>query len=608
MCGIVGGVGRGIKQHIDSNIRLLSNRGPDSEKSLALGENFLFAATRLAMTDPHPRSDQPMQDIKSKNCIVFNGEIYNFKKIKKQLISDGINFITESDTEVILKSLQYYGLESIKHFEGMFSFAFYNSTKNTILLSRDYLGKKPLYYSMSKDYLIFASQLDIIKKYLSNLSLDYQSISAYLKLGYVLSPKTMYKEISSVRPGEFIEINLKDLQIINKQCFVPYAITEPANLDIRKVVRSALNERVEGHNSLALSLSGGIDSTIIAIETARLGLNCTAYTMKWSDSDKITYNRDFKAAQIISKKLGISFFPVEMPSIKSLSDQIYKYVSAMGEPNSNPNGISMMALYSQIALHGHRLVLTGDGADEIFGGYERYSLINRSRNLPRFNNRFINKMLGLSDTKYKILNSFALASASTETWEYWLRWHEISTTKYLEKNFKDYTFQHVLLDDDALAMFLRINGGKVGPVMFRDMKTWLSMESNVKLDRISMRFSIEARSPFQSEKLIGVGYNKMAASRFNFLNKQILTKHYPELLSLPILEKKNGFLSPLGHWLRNSNNLILEHMEYLSNNFSFDKKELLNISKSPMEGDYKNFRFLWSLIILAAWHNSENYN
>lgn len=189
----------------------------------------------------------------------------------------------------------------------MFSFAFYDSIKNTLLLSRDYLGKKPLYYSISKDYFIFASQLDIIKKYLNNLSLDYQSLSAYLKLGYVLSPKTMYREISSVQPGELIEINLKDLKIITKQYFVPYAITEPANLDIRNAVRSALSERVEGHNSLALSLSGGIDSTIIAIETASLGLNCTAYTMRWSDSDKTSYNRDFKAAQIISKKLGISF-------------------------------------------------------------------------------------------------------------------------------------------------------------------------------------------------------------------------------------------------------------------------------------------------------------
>lgn len=608
MCGIAGGVGKGMKQHIDSNLKLLRNRGPDSEKSLLLGENFLFAASRLAMTDPHPRSNQPMQDFKSKNCIVFNGEIYNFKDLRKQLILDGINFVTESDTEVILKSLQYRGLESIKHFEGMFSFAFYDSKKNTLLLSRDYLGKKPLYYSFTKDYFIFASQVDVIKNYLNNLSLDYESVSAYLRVGYVVSPKTMYREISSVQPGELIEIDLKDLKIISQEYFIPHIITEPANLDIRNALHIALSERVEGHDNIALSMSGGIDSTIIAIESANLGLNCSTYTMKWSDSDKTTYNRDFKAAQLISKKLGLDFNPVEMPSIKTLSDQIHRYVSAIGEPNSNPNGISMMALYSQIALDGHRLVLTGDGADEIFGGYERYSLINRSRNLPSLNNRFINKMLGLGDTKCKIVTNLALACASTETWEYWLRWHEISTTKYLRKHYKDYNFKHFQLSDDALAMALRRQGSKVGPVMFRDLKTWLSMESNVKLDRISMRFSIEARSPFQSEKLIGVGYKEMAASNFNLLNKRTLTRNYPELLSLPILENKNGFLSPLGHWLRNSNNLILEHMEYLGSNFSFDKQELLKISKSPMENDYKNFRFLWSLIILAAWHSSENSN
>ena len=170
-----------------------------------------------------------------------------------------------------------------------------------------------------------------------------------------------------------------------------------------------------------------------------------------------------------------------------------------------------------------------------------------------------------------------------------------------------YTFyQNVNLMTEGLQS-LKIFGLKnVRAVMYKDLKMWLSMESNVKLDRISMNFSIEARSPFQSEKLIGSAFRELSASNFQILNKKILTQNYSELLSLPILHTKKGFLSPLGHWLRGSDNLIQERLEYLSDFLPFEKVELKKLSMSPSKGVYKDFRFLWSLLILASWHHSES--
>jgi asparagine synthase (glutamine-hydrolysing) len=559
------------------------------------------------MTDPHPRSNQPMQDIESKNCIVYNGEIYNFKILRNKLEQNGYKFKTQSDTEVILKSLQIIGLDSIKSFEGMFAFAFYNHSKKSIVLARDYLGKKPLYYSLGRDFLIFSSQINVIKNYLNILNLDYESISTFLRLGYLISPQTMYVEIKSINPGEFMEINLNNLKITTQEFFTPSSIKNHIYLKTRSALKSAILERVEGHDRVALSMSGGIDSTLIALETKNLNLNCTAYTMKWSESDKPYYNKDVESAELITNKLGINFKAVEMPKINRLDDQIDNYLKAMGEPNSNPNGISMMALYSKIAEDGFRLTLTGDGADEIFGGYKRYTTIQSLEKFPTFQSKFINEFFRFIISRNSSLNKAGLVFSPTSTLEYWLRWHELSNSKYLKRLFKSYYFNDFELITDSLSDFLQAEGGKVGPVMFRDLKTWLISESNTKLDRISMHYSIEARSPFQSEKLIGTGYNEMSKSKFA-LNKKILIDNYPEINTLPILTNKTGFLSPLGYWLRSNKNLILGNLEFLSQYLPFDKKELQEISKSPERGDYKKFRVLWNLIILSSWYRLEKVN
>ena len=606
MCGIAGGIGVGMEQYLRTNIKLLRNRGPDSQGILSIDNNLILAATRLAMTDPNPRSNQPMQDHCSKNSIVFNGEIYNFRDLRKKLLLSQIRFNTESDTEVILKSLQNNGNQVIKNFEGMFAFVYHNYQEDKLVLARDYLGKKPLFYSISSEYLIFSSQINVIKGFLKKASLDFESVTTFLKLGYIVSPKTMYQEINSVHPGEIIEIDLKKLTLVSKSYFTPDSITNPINLGSREILGSAVKERVTGHDRVALSMSGGIDSTIIAIEASNLGLDCEAYTMQWSDSDKSVYNLDVDAAQKITKKLGLKFKPVEMPNLKNLGEQIDKYVLAMGEPNSNPNGISMMALYSQISSDGHRLALTGDGADEIFGGYSRYSIIRKLGKIPNFDNKFLYKLLESNRFTNKPFKYLSLTGIDMNSWEFWLYWQELSTNNYLRNNFKNYKFQEFLNYNDWLNEFTTSERNRVASIMYKDLKMWLSMESNVKLDRISMNFSIEARSPFQSEKLIGSAFRELSDSNFQLLNKKILTQNYSELLSLPILHTKKGFLSPLGHWLRGSDNLIQERLEYLSDFLPFEKVELKKLSMSPSKGVYKDFRFLWSLLILASWHHSES--
>jgi asparagine synthase (glutamine-hydrolysing) len=601
MCGILGVVGANSFEFIETNIEQLEKRGPDNQNVLKIDSNISFGASRLAMVDPHPRSNQPMQDELRKNVIVFNGEIYNYLEIKKKLSTRGIEFKTKSDTEVLLKALDFFGNNIISSLQGMFAFAFYSKKQNKIVLARDFLGKKPLYYSVSNNYLIFSSQVDLIKKYLGKVSLDYHSLGTYLKIGYLVDPKTMYTEIKSISPGEILEFDVSTLKLNSKVSFVPDLILKPNNLSIENAIKLSFEARVMGHSKIAISLSGGIDSTILALQSIKSDVKCSMYSMWWPGSDKQRYNQDFIAAQAISKTFGWKFIPVEMPKIEGFENLLSDYILAMGEPNSNPTGVSMMELYKQISQDRIRLVITGDGADEVFGGYERYNHIGRFNEFPNINSILLDNILKEKDRFPRLAKLGAVVQASNSE-EFWVYWHRLVGDKFLKNlsNIKN-------LPDIGIADFVSFEKlfavrSKVGDMMLRDLKIWLTMESNRKLDRVSMWHSIEARSPFQSENVIGLGFQAMIKSDFSKINKSFLKENFPELATLPLNKKKLGFMSPLGYWLRSNPDIIQDSVRYVSSNFNFDKKIMNNLSGSANTANYSQFRILWSLIVLAKWH------
>jgi asparagine synthase (glutamine-hydrolysing) len=599
MCGIIGGKGAGTFESVEVDLHLLSRRGPDQQKFIRLDNGFTFGAARLAMTDPHERSHQPMLDIDNGNLIVFNGEIYNYKKIKENLKKENITFETESDTEVLLKSLSFYGKAIIPKLEGMFAFVFFDKKNNEIIMARDYLGKKPLYYYLTKSSFFFSSQIKLIRNFIRQSDLDYAAMATYLQLGYVVDPKTMYREISAVGPGEILIIEPNQLLIKIQEYYIPQAIQLSQTSDISINMQEALRERTEGHDKFALSLSGGVDSTILAIECAKMNLPVSAYSMRWSDSDKDKYNIDSDYAEKIAHKLGIKFTSVEMPNVVKIPEILDTYVNAMEEPNANPTGLSMMALYSKMGVDGHRLVLTGDGADEVFGGYPRYKLAKKYELMPQINSRTLARIICERDQKNRLLSKIAAALVPSKSDEYWLFWHLIAGRKDLYKLMPDLKISNIKIL--GLELETIFGTGRLPNLMYRDLRTWLSMESNRKLDRISMWNSIEARSPFQSENIIYSGYKNMAINKFKRSQKEILLIQYPELKSMPINAQKSGFISPLGYWLRNNPILIQEAIDGLPSFLPLNKNELLKLSKSPQNRVFGEMKILWSLIVLYRW-------
>ena len=599
MCGIVGGIGEGSASAVSKNLCLLQRRGPDSSKILKLDNGLTLGATRLAMTDPHDRSNQPMVDLLSGNVIVFNGEVYNFKDIKKRLISSGNSFNTESDTEVLLKAISFFGPKVIADFEGMFSFSFYDKKRNKLIIARDYLGKKPLYYYLGKNKFFFSSQVGIINNYIENLRINLQAVSTYLYLGYLVDPETMFENVLSVKPGEIITLDLNSLTIESVNNFIPKSIVKPNESDLSINFDRAITERIEGHNKFAISLSGGVDSSLIALECIKLGLNADAYTINWKNSDKEKYGLDAKQAKIISRQLGMHHEVIEMPSAKAIPLLVDEFVSAMDQPNANASGISMMHLYSQIAKDGYRLVLTGDGSDEVFGGYERYRIINKYIKIPKFYNLLLKNSITRSN--YQFIRQVSNILLSSNSHESWLFWHLQTNKKALNKLWRNESNLNVNLYGDELSDIYGNSDKNTSSVMFKDLRTWLSMESNRKLDCVSMWYSIEARSPFQSENVIGQGYKNMRLSNFSKVKKELLYEAFPQLKNLSILKEKTGFISPLGYWLRNNAELIDYSINSISEYLPLNKPELVRLGQGPKNRNFKDTKILWSLIILNKW-------
>ena len=599
MCGIIGGKGTGVFESIEKNIKKLNRRGPDSQSVIRLNNNLVLGSTRLAMTDPLPRSNQPLMDTQSGNILIFNGEIYNYRKIRENLIRSGIIFNTESDTEVLLKALTYFGIDVIRQLEGMFAFVFFNIKDNELVISRDYLGKKPLYYYIDTSKLFFSSQANLVRDYINDTSINSKALKTYLELGFIIDPDSIFQNIKAVMPGEIISIDIGNNKVKSRQNFVPKMIEFAEESNVRLTISNALEQRVHGHNEFGLSLSGGIDSTILAIECSRLKLPVTAYSARWTDSNDAKYNTDSTNAEKIAKSLNINFEFVDMPNSTTITNLLDNYITAMDEPNSNPTGLSMMELYSNIRRDGHRLVLTGDGADEVFGGYERYSIVNKYRYLPQIDNNFLISIIRKNKLKSKFsdkVSSVLFGNIFNESWTFW---HATSSENQLSKLLPSYHTQQIELFGGELSYIFGEN--KVSSLMYKDLRTWLSMEPNRKLDRISMWYSIEARSPFQCERVIGNGLRSMKVENFKKLQKEILYSEYPELENLPINQKKLGFISPLGHWLRNNPDLIKSTLENLPKYLELNQKEFLKLSSAPFEGNFRNIKTLWSLIILNRW-------
>ncbi len=627
MCSI-SGICNFEKKPLNQIVKLMTNslthRGPD-DMDFFQNENISFGHNRLSIIDLE-KSKQPMSDI-NKNIIIFNGEIYNFKELKIELKSLGHKFDTSGDTEVILKSYSQWGIDCLKKLEGMFAFAIWDHNKKQLFLGRDKFGEKPLFYYFSENYgFIFSSEIksflkvDEIKR---SLKLNLASVNEYLSLNYLVENKTFLKEIKSLAPASYLVLNHENFKkgiTTKKYWFLEEYFKnktkdnfEEASEKVNFLIEKSIKQKMFSDVDNGVFLSGGIDSSTISLNLKKIdNHSMSAHNILFKEK-KFNEADDAKS---IADYLGIKLSHYEIPTGNLFTQEFPKIIDAMDQPMSDTSFISTYFL-SKYSKKRSKVVLSGDGADELFGGYDTYIADIYRKFLPRISfksnfiknipNKLFNTNLGKIGIEYKI-NKF-INGLHFKNHHSHILWREIFSLEekkaifnhfdenYINYNFLEYIDKQIqkVKDIDYLEQY-----------MYIDFKTWLPNDILYKIDRSTMYNSQESRLPFLDSKLVEYVCSLPIKYKIDiFDRKKILKKIIKSSLPKTSLKKKkSGFNTPIGSWLINNKEFKDMSYDLLNTNFMknlFKSAEIIKIWDSHQNMKIDQTYKIFNLISLSQW-------
>lgn len=542
MCGILGG--NNPDWVYDKGIRCMRHRGPDGTRVSRLPEVTL-AFDRLAIVDLSERGMQPMFSEDGCVGIVFNGEIYGYWKLRDKLIQKGYLFHSSSDTEVILNAYLEWGEQFITRIDGMFAMAIYDKRDGTIRLFRDRVGIKPLYYYYDGSNFGFASELKGIQNMCSTVSfqIDNTAVFDYLHFLYIPEPKTYYKNVYKLLPGHCMIFDVKYRRIVKNFSYWKLKINERQAVqrkqsdlieELRSLIKESIEEQMIADVPVGTFLSGGVDSSIVTYEGHRVNPQLETFSMGFKD---IRYNELNYACELARR------YQIRMNTQLFDRNVFRKYYSKLktwfDEPFADTSAFPTY-LVSKMAKEKVTVVLTGDGSDEIFGGYRRYHAIWQKEREHGPDNLLISAIY--SRYKGNQTKDYFWMDVLTYLSELYA-WPLSITDKELKKNLK--------IDKDYdTCWFLRKYYNKELPPMTRaqyvDFRTYLPGDILTKVDRVSMAVSLETRVPFLSRKLIEFSFSLSEEDRCpKGQEKGLLKKAYEEEIGRTILyRKKMGFSMP----------------------------------------------------------------
>ncbi len=622
MCGIAGIIGfKGYRFNDDDIIKMnsfMKERGPDDEGYWH--ENSVnLAHKRLSIVDLSPLGRQPMEDVNKQCVITFNGEIYNFKELREELLKLKAEFRSNSDTEVLLQGYLHWGIESLlKRIDGMFAFVLYDKKKKIAYTCRDRFGQKPLYYYSNKNYVKFSSDIRSISKTEHNLTLDYESIDYYLTELSVPQPKTIWKEIKQVPPSNYLEINLETREIVESEYWridfskkIDISLQEAEEL-VETELTKAVVRRIHGDVPIGSFLSGGVDSGLV---TALLAINSPEKIKTFTVG--LTYEEydEAKLAKQLAERYETDHTEIILEP-KDLIAVIDKLIDYCGEPFADSSLIPSFYICEAISDK-IKVALSGDGGDEFFGGYYDYAYafqtdeyLNKSSQKSAVTQSIgllANKTafrFGLTPFNQGIAVDYANYSGAEKL-------HRKMGFSFEEKS-RLYTKQFSdLYGDFAFNYLQRVwdNSNKVSitdTLMEASLKTRLLNDYLVKVDRASMLNSLEVRSPFLDHKLaetsakISTSYH-LHNGETKYLTKKLARKYIDENI---FSRRKQGFGIPLKEWLRKD---LYEYVKEVIYNFDLVKKDIVrksyvtDIFEQHRNGTADHTNKIWALFCLEKW-------
>jgi asparagine synthase (glutamine-hydrolysing) len=612
MCGICGFYGLEDKNLLRRMCYVLRHRGPD-DSGIYLDNNVGLGHQRLNVIDLKT-GRQPIHNEDGSIWITYNGEIYNFQELRKELEAKHHNFYTNTDTEVVVHAYEEYGEDCVERFNGMFAFAIWDSKNKKFFLARDRIGKKPLYYTLVDGKFLFASEMKALLQYEElKREVDFEALNNYLTFLYILAPRSILKNIKKLPAAH--TLTFKDGAIETKEYWdLRFEEKRSDKASIKKeiyaLLEDAVRKRLISDVPLGAFLSGGLDSSIVVGLMSRI-MDEPVKTFSIGFEEKCF--DETKYARIVAEHFGTDHheYIVKPDAIDILPKLVWYY----DEPFADASAIPMYYI-TKIAKEKVTVVLTGDGGDESFAGYYRYRdyyLGKRYNVIPKGIRKILPKLVNtipITKGRYNFVgyaktfvNSFELPME-----EKYLEYQSAFNNK-MKESLYSYDFKREIINNNLFKPFLAKcrSCSTLSQMQYVDIKTSLPEDMLVKVDRMASANAIETRAPLLDYPLMEFAATLNPNLKLKGLNgKYILKQSVNELLPREIIKrKKAGFAVPIRDWFRSELkdlvNQVLLDRETLKRNY-FDDNYIKKILDSHQKGTNDFSYHIWALLNLELWH------
>lgn len=630
MCGITGvfaftQAGRAALLRLPDSTDAIVRRGPDSAGHFT-DEHCGLGFRRLAILDLRPEGNQPMEsaDVERRYHIVFNGEIFNFQELREELRAKGYHFRTGTDTEVILNMYAAYGRRFVKRLNGFFAFAIHDREDGSLFIARDRYGVKPLHVYRDADKLLFASEIKSLLALGAPRKLDLSSLHAYLHLGYLPGPASIFKKIRKLAPGSYLFVRKN--KVMRKQWYkIPYdpkkvakntSTYEQQQARLVELMDESVRRRLVADVPLGAFLSGGIDSSVVVALASRHTQHLNTFSVGYKDEP---FFDETKYARLVAEKYKTNH------TVFSLSnDDLYEHLHGMldyfDEPFADPSALPVYILCHHTRQRA-TVALSGDGADELFAGYNKHRAEWQVRNggwkaeavtaLEPLWNVLPKSRASTMGNRVRQLQRFARGMQMTAKDRYWA-WAGLTagdeafnllsqkTRKRLNK--KLYAKRRAAWLDSLSAP------GDLNEVLLTDMRVVLPGDMLPKVDLMSMANSLEVRTPFLDYHVVDFAFSLPVSSKINGqMKKRIVQDAFRPLLPPELYKRpKHGFDVPMMSWFRGQLRPLIEE-ELLSDAFIeaqglFDVDAIRALRAKLYSADPgEAVDRVWGLIVFQHW-------
>jgi asparagine synthase (glutamine-hydrolysing) len=630
MCGITGvfafnEIGRFSLVRLAAATEALTHRGPDVGK--LFNDYFVgLGHRRLSILDLSPSGTQPMTDASGRYTIVFNGEIYNYQSLKKEL--QGIDFQSDTDTEVLLYLYIKEGEKCLSKLNGFFAFAIYDSLEQAIFIARDRMGIKPLYYYQDEDKFLFSSEINSLLAYKIPKKINWAAIATYFQLSYIPASLSVFEGVKKLEQGQYLKVRKRQIEITTYYTPPKNYITqtypsisyENAQQKLVEILDDAVRLRLIADVPVGAFLSGGIDSSVVVALASRHTTNLNTFSIGYKNEplfDETYY------AKLVAEKFKTQHHVFEL-SNDDIFEAVTKVLPFFGEPFADPSAIPFFIL-SQKTKQRATVALSGDGGDELFAGYQKYAgeyrirrggfLVNLLANSTNLLAKLPQSRNSFWGNKFRQANRLASAAQLGTRARYW----QLSSVLY-EKDLaqlflpdciekieqSEYNSLKTSLLDSIRAEDISTQANDINDMLFTDVKMVLSGDMLMKVDFMSMAQALEVRVPFLDYRLVDFAFSLPESYKIDSkIKKKIVQDAFKSLLPKELYNRpKKGFDVPLAKGFKTVLRPLLEELfdpNFIEEQAIFQNSFIQNLKKRVLEGTNFDQAQVWTLLVFQYW-------